>query len=341
MSLIYNKFSSAVLFALLMGLLFSMIGGTADAQSAATPPPRLFQMSLWEYSDSTSAWIPTSADSDIRTYYYVDGTTAPPGRFIIVGWPWNPNKPADEQATLSGVSSSSVADWSQVVAVEFDEVYGSLDGSLNSLTCSGPTEAQLEPITNWLMGNQQTLKNKNPKARFWVNFTSAEAQWMADCSGTEAGYYNQSWFDVVSADAYGMDFYGTLYWFYRAVLEHPPQKPASQQVALIPGVYSSYSNYELLNNSNGTPDDGYFTYANTENRTCNLALGSSGVTGIYDKCPVWIVMGFLAGYYPTLEFYGMLDSSGPYSNQIHAIWRQEVALQPARVAQPILQLLLK
>jgi hypothetical protein len=125
-----------------------------------------------------------------------------------------------------------------------------------------------------------------------------------------------------------------------------PAKP-DQQLALVPGVFSSPVHQ-------GPLLAGYFGYADNMNQNCNLPLGSRGVTGFFDGCPVWVVLGWLPYNYQdgNTLYVGMLD---PRSASIAAAWEGELelplrpglahqrtrgqALQPA--LQPALQLLLK
>jgi hypothetical protein len=233
-------------------------------------------------------------------------------------------------------------DWSRIVAVLVDEPYSSLDSVLKypdgSPACQpAALNGDIAPIDAALAQRATELQARAPKARFWVNFTQGEAHWMQVC-GTPL-VFNRAYIDVVSADWYDVDF-STLQPFYSVVAENPP-KP-DQQLALIPGVFSAPVHQ-------GPFLAAYFGYANSMNQTCNLPLGSRGVTGSYDGCPVWIVMGWLSGNYTdgNTQYVGMLDTR---SASIAAAWEGELELPlrsglahqltPAQIILPVLNQLL-
>ena len=68
----------------------------------------------------------------------------------------------------------------------------------------------------------------------------------------------------------------------------------------------------------------YLNYANNMNQSCNLDLGPRGATGIYDRCLVWIVMGYLAGDDGSGNV-GLLDPR-VHGDQLDVAWHQELAL---------------
>ena len=314
MSLILNKLSSEVLLALLTALVFLVPGGMAHAQSGT----RSFQMSLWDCCDGR---VPTSADTDIRTFG--DGGTQPAGRSIV--------EPLDWTTPLSTRSY----DWSRIVAVEVDEPYTPVDGDLDFNCSDAPSAAMLAaiaPIDATLAQRAAELKALNPKARFWVNFTAPEGEWMGACATPQV--FNRAYIDVISDDYYDVGFEKYVSPFY-AILSLYPAKP-DQQFALFPGVFSAPTNQVQYLQS-------YFDYANNMNQTCNLPLGSRGITGIFDRCPVWIVMGWLSGDYQGNTLYrGMLD---PNSETIAELWRAELSIPvapalahqrtPAQIVMPI------
>jgi hypothetical protein len=320
-SLIHKRLSAEVLFALLMALLFLVPGGKAQALSAT----RSFQMSLWECCTGPA---PTPADADIRSVPNA-------GRYILLGLDWTTPLSAD-------------IDWSRVVAVEVDEPYTAVDGSIIGFIGSVPfglgytrcfVPPQASAIDALLSQRAAELKARNPRARFWVNLTSQEAGFVEGNSSCYGPLFNKPYIDVISADWYDMDF-SNIKPFYDYLAANPA-KP-DQQLALIPGVFSApHNQLSYL--------QGYFDYANSMNQTCNLPRGGRGFTGIYDGCPVWIVMGWLSGDWQgsnTALYKGMFD---PASQPIAAAWEAEVALPPgpalrrakAKVLQPIQQMLLQ
>lgn len=316
MSLIHSRLSSNVLLALLTASL--VLSGKTHAQSGTRP----FQMSLVECCGSRT---PTRAETDIRSFEY--GAAQPAGGPSIlfgVGY------------SSSLTSGSGVSNWSQIVAVEVDEPYTSVDDDLFlfNFFCLSPPTREIAPIDAALAKMAAELNGLNPKARFWVNFTSKEASYMQQCS--EAQAFNRTYIDVISYDAYWHPLSSATYNYIAA----NPAKP-SQQLALIPGVFTnpSYQTSQLPYLA------GYFNYANAANQTCRLPLGSQGVTGNYDGCPVWIVMGWMTGDFPGYD--GILDGRSD-TQPILAAWQAEVALNPvtptmqkrAKILPPILQLLL-
>ena len=335
MSLIHQKLSSAVLLSVLTALLILLPGEKVQAQSETRP----FQISLWECcgtQGSSSNPAPPSADTDIREFGY-QVTTNPtvmqptdgPSILVINGGE------VTQHPNLTLSQLTNVSDWSQIAAVEIDEVYSSIDGHLDSFFCTSPPSSDIQPIDTHLSALETELKAKNPKARFWVNFTSKEAKYMQSCGNMSV--FNRPYIDVISTDWYDAYFDGDLQQFYITVREQPATP--HQQAALFPGVFSApTSQLSYL--------QGYFDYATTANQTCDLPLGPQGITGIYDGCPVWIVMGFLSGDYNGTVYKGLLD---PAAQAIRTAWEAEVALTPvtptqqarAKILPPVLQLLLR
>jgi hypothetical protein len=315
---------------LLLTLLTAFFLLTSSGPAYSQSNTRSFQMALWDYACSVATPCP-DANTDIATWWPTEGQ--PAGRSILFGWNWT-------------VSMYTVPyDWSRIVAVEIDEPYTPVDGALDQ-TCGDNTLANtlIAPIDAALAQRAAELKTLNPRARFWVNFTAAEGQWMGFCATPQV--FNRAYIDVISDDYYdvGFDFVRPFY----TVLTSDPAKPPGQQFALIPGVFSAPTNQ-------GQYLQSYFDYGDYMNQTCSLPLGSRGVTGIYDGCPVWVILGFLApnNTLPNGTVYlGLLD---PNSKPIATVWENQLAL-PLRpglahqrtrgqallpALQPALQLLLK
>jgi hypothetical protein len=309
-SLIHNKLSSRVLLALLTALPFLLPGGNAHAQT------RTFQVSLWENGDTSQLVTDPPAYTDIRSFGDQGQTqpNQPPGLSIMLN--------VNTKITLNSLQN---VDWSRIVAVEVDEPYGQYDNDLG--TCNNPNPA-IATMANTLGGMATELSGLNSKARFWVTFTGPEANWMVNCGSTAA--FNRSYIDVMGLDDYNNDVDEP---WYNLVLAYPLYP--SQQAALIPGVFSAPTNQLSYLQS-------FFQFANSLNQTCNLPVGSRGISGIYDGCPVWIVMGWMTGVDGA---YNGIFVSG--SASILAAWQAEVALMPvtpklqkAKVLQPIINLLL-
>ena len=326
-----RKFSPGLLPALLTAVVFLTASGSTNAQSTT----RSFQMALW--TDLTH-----DANSDIAVFW--GGQPQPAGRSIWVNGPITTSLP-----------DSQHMDWSRIVAVEFDEPYGpnnypaSLDSSLRlpdgtpacQVSLTALNEA-IAPQDAQLALRAAELRARAPQARFWVNFTTTEAQWMATCIYDPLAF-NRAYIDVVSTDWYDADF-STIQQFYSVIAANRP-KP-DQQLALIPGVYSAPNNQlQYL--------QGYFSYADSMNQSCNLPLGARGVTGYFDGCPVWVVLGWLSYSFAqgNTEYVGMLDPNSVLSGLIATNWEAELALplrpglahqrSRAQVIQPALQLLLQ
>lgn len=286
-----RDFSPRLMFALLAAWFFIAPDGQAVAQT------RSFQMALWANSDGS-----VTADSDVPVFY--DTVGQPEGRSILI---WRDlDKP---------ISASSYT-WSRIVAVLFDEPYNDL-----KVPCWGEhTVAMVEARVQLLAQRAAELKALSPSTRFWVNLTEDQARWRSDWC-VEAGWHsvdvNRPYIDVISLDIYHKPFAPDIKAYYDQWLAFPA-KP-EQQVALIPGTFFR------LNRDNPATQasylQGFFDYANDANQNCNLPYGERGVTGSFDGCRVWMVMGWLSDNY--FEYIGMSD---PRSAPIAAAWRTRRAL---------------
>ena len=254
-------------------------------------------------------WTDPSHDANTDIAVFIgEGQDQPLGLSIVLLADWANNIPL----------SARNIDWSRIVAVEIDEPYTSVDGYLVDPDCNDALPAALftaiAPIDTALEHRAAELEALNPKARFWVNFTSNEGSWMGNCVTLQV--FNRAYIDVISEDYYSIGSVGVNS-FYTIVASYPA-KP-DQQLALIPGVFSAPKDQAQWLQT-------YFDYANNLNQTCNLPLGSRGFTGIYDGCPVWVVMGWESAVFTDASnttYVGMLD---PRSATVAAIWRAELAL---------------
>ena len=306
-SFIYNRLSPNVLLALLTAPLLVVLSAKSHAQTT-----RNFQVSLWECCLSTDPRVTYGVNTDVREFGYSAAQPAGvPSVLVINGNPL-PSITLDQ---------TTVSDWSQIVALEVDEPYTPIDGDLFTGICTTPTDPNLATINQHLSAWEAQLKIKNSKARFWVNLTLNEANWIQSCyfqfGIVTLPVFNQTYFDVISTDWYGQHWVAdtTIQAFYDVVAQN--RATPHQQVALVPGVYSSGpfgSQQQYLQD--------YFTYANTSNQNCNLPLGPQGVTGIFDGCPVWLVMGYLSG---SGDGHGSVGILMPASENIKAAWETEVA----------------
>ena len=280
-------------------------------------------MALWlDPGDPT----PGSADTDILMFD--EGQPQPPGRSIMRYGSW----------TTGPTLSAYNYDWSRIVAALIDEPYllfmSASERNDHSNPCGAPgsrTNA-INKTAQLLPPAAAALKSVAPFTRFWVNFNAdTEVRWMMDAQCPLP--FNQDYIDVISLDAYWRPFYtdpnsGLDYVqaYYDWIVAH--RATPHQQLALIPGTFYQQGDVPLVQripSFQASYIQGYFDYANDANRSCNLSLGSRGVTGSFDGCPVWMVLGWLAGNYTdgSVTYIGELD---PSSAPIASVWRQEVAL---------------
>jgi hypothetical protein len=339
----------------------SIVGSVpADAQSNTRP----FLMSLWDYKPEdpvTMSPVSHDANADIPAFW---GWHAQPatGPSIWVGYPKDGQGRFSIPLTSIGPPTlAAPIDWSRIVAVEFDEPYASVDADIltpisvpwdgtnfTKSSCTTPnttTRYNIAQIGADLSARAAELKALAPKARFWVTLDSVEAFWITACGGSPL-VFNSSYIDVVSFDGYlvSIDAYiGPATTAVHSSASDPLVSRPDQQVALIPGVFSSFPAGQQNNFM-----DGYFSYASIANQTCNLPLGNRGVTGIGDRCLVWMVTGFLPYDDPADKISGMLDTDQNAKN-IASHWRAEVALPlssslasqrtPGQMIPPVLRLL--
>jgi len=336
---VIRKSSVAFLTTLFTVVVLLMGGSSANAQQNT----RSFQMVLWSDASLTDA---TLNNGDIRSFSFSNESQPPQGPTILV------NYAAAHDYSVGNVGGVTI-DWSRVVAVLVDEPYGpQVDPRIDSIikfpdgtpACPGDPTPYIAPIDASLQQRASELKALAPKARFWVNFTEDEAKWMATCHAP--GTFNRSYIDVISADWSadgGNNDIASMQSFLSGVAA-VPSKP-DQQLALIAGVYSAPVNQ--------LPHlQGFFDYANQKNQAsgCNLPFGNRGLTGFFDGCPIWIVLGWFSGQVTAggSTYVGMLE---PGSELIKQRWEQERALPlapalahqrtPAQLLPPILELLLQ
>jgi hypothetical protein len=294
--------------ALLTALLFIAPSGEAYAQS------RSFQMALWADTDSAPG-----VDTDIPMIYDPFGVGQPAGRSILIRFDRNRPFYAGDY------------DWSRIAAVLFDEPYNEFRDP-----CWRDAELVKDRI-QLLAQRAAELKAVAPKTRFWVNLAPRELDLMMGGACTGIGldpvYFNWPYIDVISVDHYNKRFNPDVKKYYDWLMLWRA-KP-DQQVALIPGTF-----YRQGKDNPATAASylqGYFDYANNANQNCNLPFGSRGLTGSFDGCPVWIVMGWLSHnhWQDGVEYVGERD---PRSKPIADVWQAQVALplRPDLAHQPTL-----
>jgi hypothetical protein len=305
--LISRKLSSGLLLALLTALPFLAQSGNADAQSAS----RSFQTGL--YIDLSHPNLPR-ADADVAMFG--EGQPQPPGRSIMKFKSYSYANP---------ILATENYDWSLIVAALVDEPYlsalqSAFGGNQNSNPCGSPGP-RLDTITSTgqqLAAAAAALKSVSPSTRLWVNFNSdSEVQWMRNGQCP----LNQPYIDVISLDQYYDFFDPSVKPAYDWLAAHPATP--HQQLALIPGTF-----YRPGSDDPGRQAailQGYFDYANNANQSCNMPLGPRGVTGTFDGCLVWMVLGFAADTFTQdgTTYVGETDSRAA---TISAVWRQEIAL---------------
>jgi len=281
-----SKLSSEFVLALLAALLLFAPSSGTYAQSTT----RSFQMGVW---DSITDY------TDIPTFSL--DRNQPAGRSILFGWNWY----------SAPIAAGGEVDWSHLVAVLIDEPYRDLDldrwvvGHPHPCTSQEAFNAWLAEINAFdarLAQRAAELRSVAPRARFWVNFTEAEASWMVvglcgEGMPVERSTVdlNKPYIDVISVDRYEVDFDANLKPYY-GWWSANPAKP-DQQMALIAGTF--YRAGQPANQPGGVLQQAsllqhYFDYADTMNHSCDLPLGSRGRTGTFDGCPVWIVLGWQA-----------------------------------------------
>jgi hypothetical protein len=286
-------------------LCLAMLSTTA---LAAQPRTRPFQMSILSTTDGiyrAGVDIPIFTRNVFSTYQ-----DQPAGLSIA----WLPPSADLDRHKL---------DWTRIVAVYVDEPYGEFMKKQKS--CEGLDEAtrvQLEDTKAQLEAMATALRAKAPATKFWVNFTRREIELTLDPAARCP--FNQPYIDVISMDIYGIDFWPKIDKLYRKLYKH--RATPHQQLALVPGTFTG--GWEQQTGEEGASRlSGYFKYAARMNRRCNLPLGPTGPSGIYDGCPVWIVAGWIGGERPLDEdprTYIPLDN--PASKLVFEAWQEQIAI---------------
>jgi len=268
-----------------IGVCLSMLATTAPAQSSQRP----YQMTILGSTNLDGFYTNAGADIPVFNRGHYAYNLQPAGKSIL----WTAT-----DADLDAVDANDydLIDWSRIVAVYVDEPYGVLlkNTSACSSSPTNPTRIAIDDIDENLSRVANAVRRKAPHARFWVNFTKHEIELIL--SPTANCDLNKPYIDVISMDVYGEPFYpvlnersiselyGDLYFNHR----HSPY----QQLALVPGTFTS-SKQSGQNAADWM--SGYLVYAYYMNQECNLPLGPTRITGIYDRCPVWMIAGWMGG----------------------------------------------
>lgn len=275
---------------------------------AAKPGTRPFQMSLLATTDYAY-----NAPVDIPIFT----------RNVFSPYQDQPAGPSIAWLPPSADLDRHKIDWTRIVAVYVDEPYGIfLQGQKSCEGLAEDTMKQLKETMAQLEAMATALRAKAPATRFWVNFTRREIELMLDPA---AGCpLNQPYIDVISMDVYGRDFYPKINRLYQKLYKH--RATPHQQLALVPGTFTG--GYENQTGEEGASRlSGYFKFAGRMNRRCNLPLGPTGPTGVYDGCPVWIVAGWIGGktpYHEKPHYYAPIEN--PDSKPVLDAWEKQIAI---------------
>lgn len=260
---------------------FSMFAVTATAQTT-----RSYQMSVLASTGSNAG-----VDIPMFTRGVFRYDVQPPGRSIV----W---LPPEADLDIADSNDYDEIDWSRIVAVYVDEPYGEILKN-NNIFCAG-TDYQARKVA--VAALAADARRKAPSARFWVNFTPHEIDLLL---GQNLGCdFNQSYIDVISMDIYGVNFNTSVSDRYNNLYANRRATPY-QQLALIAGTYTNGGDQQTATQAISRLSE-YRAYAQAMNQQCTLPLGPTRITGIYDRCPVWMLIGWPGGpdivnpgsYYP-------------------------------------------
>jgi hypothetical protein len=290
----------------------------SNSWAQATRPYQMTILgSVDAHVDPRPSIISYNAGVDIPAFYF--GRESAPLSGPMIVW----------LAPTHDVSIYDRLDWSRVVAVYVDEPYyhavANSYGVNGNSPCIEEQPGELNPrtqviwdMTSTLTSMAEAVRVRAPKARFWVNYTSHEVDWMVTGGCT----LNHAFIDVVSVDIYANPFYNDVKSYNDKLFTNRPVP--HQQLALIPGTHVSSQQSEAQAIA-ALPQ--YFQYADSANQNCTLPLGPVGTTGFYDGCKVWIVAGWTGG---AIEYhegpnYVAYPIEHPASQQVRAIWEEYFA----------------
>lgn len=272
---------------------------------------RSFQMILWDDAEAIG--------SDLA--FFTEGQHQPNGISVlrVLSW-WKRN--AETNPELESKLVNYAYDWSRIAAVLIDEPYWYNTGARDeSNPCRNPADPRNEAIAKTatqLADAARVVNNLSPSTRFWVNFSTPEMDWARDSQCPVA--INQPYIDVVSLDYYCCTFPEVVQPYYEWLSRN--RASSYQQFALVPGTFFRSGLDDPVVRASYLK--GYFDYANSMNQRCNLPIGRVGITGNWDGCPVWLLLGWLASNYSKggVEYKGVFD---PLSSAIATEWNNQFA----------------
>jgi hypothetical protein len=261
-----------------IGVCLSLLAATATAQ--ATRP---YQMTILSSTDPGDFYTNAGVDISVFNRGHIQYDLQPPGLSIV----WTA-----VDAKLDDVDSNDyqLIDWSRIVAVYVDEPYGSIVAGKDDCKAQA-TRAAVDARNLDLSRVADAVRRKASHARFWVNFTPHEIELIVDVNSNCD--LNQSYIDVISMDEYGVEFDNTIRNRYDNLYANHRHSP-HQQLGLVPGTFTGgYKDQKAEDQARRLR--GHLQYAYNMNQRCDLPLGPSRITGIYDRCPVWMVAGWSGG----------------------------------------------
>jgi hypothetical protein len=297
------RFAAVELF--LIGLLASSAWQTAAAA------PRNFLMALWGSNSDLPVGVREEEYTDLDWFWIAQPQPPQPTRKAILrldGYYLDP-------ANLTQLLTNANYDWSKIAAVWIDEPYLTAIGAVEHPCIPGSTSyAKMTATQAQVAAAAQTVRNLSSTTRVWVNFSENEVKWMRD----KGCNLNRSYIDVVSVDKYQGDFFDTVEPYYYYLKTHAPTN--YQQRGLVPLVARKINSNPLSAATVAGRLPAYFEYAAYENQSCNLPLGPTGATGLFDGCPVWAVTGWPGVGYTVHDYVGFFD---PSSEPIQDAWRAQ------------------
>jgi hypothetical protein len=129
---------------------------------------------------------------------------------------------------------------------------------------------------------------------------------------------NQPYIDVISLDDYWKSFSPEVQTDYNWIANH--RATPYQQMALVPGTFYRSGTDSQDTQAGYIP--AYFNYANNVNLSCDLPIAPRGLTGIFDGCLIWMVLGFDAVSFVQQGVTYIGEQDAP---EIARVWQREVA----------------